>query len=299
MKYGLHFRSWDGFYRPENLKECLQQAKALGAETFEVFPPACVLECEREKIKEVKKHIEDVGLELLLTFRYPSDMDIASERPQSRRKGIDCMRRALEGAAELGVREIGGIVYSIWPYRFDDDMITPEIKQERTKYSVESMKEIMSTAEACSVYLNAEVLNRFEHYLMNTVEEGVRYCEQVGSPNLKLLLDVFHMNIEEDSIPDAIRLAGKYIGHFHVSEPNRKIPFHRGRINWPEVGRALRESEYTGTVTLEPILLFLGQASYNSRMWRNHITDLTMEKRLGMLKDGLDFIKGQFEQEEA
>lgn len=298
MKYGLHFRSWDGFYDSGNLRECLDQAKVLGAEAFEVFPPACVLSCEKEKIKEVKERIEDSGMELLLTCRYPSDMDIASELPSVRRKGIDYMRRVIEGAAELGAGKIGGIVYSIWPYRFDDDMITPQIKEDRTKYSVESMKEIMETAESCSVCLNAEVLNRFEHYLLNTAKEGADYCEQVGSPNLKLLLDTFHMNIEEDSIPDAIRLAGKHIGHFHVSEPNRKIPRRESRLDWPGIGRALRETGYEGTVVLEPILLFLGPASYNSRLWRNHVEDSSMETRLELLKEGLDFIREQFEQEE-
>lgn len=295
MKYGLHFRSWDGLYSVDRLAQVMEQAKGIGAETFEVFPPPCVLECDRPKIRELRKPIDDVGLDVLLTFRYPADGDLASEDPSHRKNGIEFMKRAIEGAAEFGSHEIGGIVYSVWPHRFDDDMIDPKIKYDRTQRSIESMREIMPVAEACDVYLNAEVLNRFEHYMLNTAEEGVAYCEQVGSSHLGLLMDVFHMNVEEDSFARAIQTAGKHIGHFHVSEPNRRIPNKDSRLDWAGIGKALRETGYTGTVTLEPILLFLGQASYNSRLWRDLVEDGSQEARLRMLKEGLDLIRTNFE----
>ncbi|MGE4276482.1 MAG: sugar phosphate isomerase/epimerase family protein [Lawsonibacter sp.] len=295
MKFGLHFRSWDGLYSLEQLPRFLRQAKSIGAETFEVFPPPCVLECDRAKIRELRRPIDDVGLELLLTFRYPGDMDLASEDPWQRENGVAFMKRAIEGAAELGSREIGGIVYSVWPHRFDDDMIDKRTKYDRTQRSIESMRKIMPTAQECGVRLNAEVLNRFEHYMLNTMEEGVDYCRQVDSPNLGLLADVFHMNVEEEFLEDAIRTAGPYIGHFHVSEPNRAIPHRNSRLNWGSIGRALRETGYQGTVTLEPILLFLGKASYNSRLWRDLIGDGAQEERLRILKEGLDLIRGEFE----
>lgn len=295
MKFGLHFRSWDGLYSVDKMARVMDQAKEIGAETFEVFPPPCVLECDRPRIREFRKPIDDTGLEVLLTFRYPADMDLASEDPAQRKNGIAFMKRAIEGAAEFGSHEIGGIVYSVWPHRFDDDMIDPVIKYDRTQRSIESMREIMPVAEACDVHLNAEVLNRFEHYMLNTAEEGVAYCEQVGSTHLGLLMDVFHMNVEEDSFARAIRTAGKHIGHFHVSEPNRRIPHRDSRLDWAGIGKALRETGYTGTVTLEPILLFLGQPSYNSRLWRDLVEDGSQEKRLQLLREGLAFIRENFE----
>ena len=295
MKYGLHFRSWDGLYQVEQLPRFVQQAKDLGAETFEVAPPPCVLACDRVKIRELRQSLDDVGLELLLTCRYPEGMDLASEDPEQRRNGIEFMKRAIQGAAELGSREIGGIVYSLWPHRFDDDKIDKQIKHDRTQRSIESMRAIMPTAEEYGVRLNAEVLNRFEHYMLNTMEEGAAYCRQVDSPQLGLLVDVFHMNVEEDSFEEAIAAAGPYIGHFHVSEPNRRIPSRDSRLPWASIGRALRDTGYRGTVTLEPILLFLGQASYNSRLWRDLATDGGLEERLRLLKEGLEFIRETFE----
>lgn len=295
MKYGLHFRSWDGLYENSRIMEIAAQAKELGAETFEVFPPEFVIRCEKDKIRRMRKQIDDLGIEFYLTCKYPADADIASEDAYKREKGVTFMKRYIEGAAELGVSKIAGIVYSTWPHPYHADMIDKKVKYDRTMYSMDSMRDILSVAEDCGIYLEAEIVNRFEHYLINTAEEAVAYCEAVNSPMLRILFDVFHANIEEDSLGDAIRLCGKWLDHFHVSEPNRRIPYHNGRINWAEVGKALADINYQGSVTLEPILLFLGKTSYNSRMFRDLIDDTSEEKRLQMLKAGLQFIKSEFD----
>lgn len=175
-----------------------------------------------------------------------------------RERGIEFLSRLIRGAAELGSYAVAGIIYSAWPHPYERDMIDKQIKYERTMRSIESMRGVMPLAESCGVSLYAEVINRFEHYMLNTAAEGVDYCKQVGSERLKLLLDVFHMNIEEDSFEQAIQAAGRYIGHFHVSEPNRRLPTPGSRVNWGSMGRALRETGYEGSVTMEPILLFFG-----------------------------------------
>ena len=163
--------------------------------------------------------------------------------------------------------------------------------------SIESMRQIIPTAEACQVTLNAEIVNRFEHYIMNTAAEGMEYCKAVGSERLNLLFDFFHANIEEDSIVEAIKCCKGKIGHVHVSEANRRIPYNGSRMDWKAYGQALRDINYEGTVTLEPILLCLGKTSYNSRLFRDLIEDPSLESRLRLLKDGLTFIKNTFEGE--
>ena len=90
-----------------------------------------------------------------------------------------------------------------------------------------------------------EVLNRFEGYLLNTAEEGVRYVREVNEDNVKLMLDTFHMNIEESSMTEAIRQAGPLLGHFHTGEPNR-MPPGAGRMPWFEIGLALQSIGYEG-----------------------------------------------------
>ena len=97
------------------------------------------------------------------------------------------------------------------------------------------MKAVMKTAEDFGVTVNLEIVNRFEHYLINTVDEGLEFCKEIDSPNCKLLLDCFHMNIEEDDIEQSIEKAADHIGYFHVSEPNRKVPNTCAHINWKAI----------------------------------------------------------------
>ncbi|MDY4488253.1 MAG: sugar phosphate isomerase/epimerase family protein [Candidatus Limivicinus sp.] len=294
MRFGVHFGYWGKDFSPQNLQTHLQQALSVGAETFELLPPDDVLFDRTDAIQELRKVTDDCGIELLFAFRYPDDCDMASPDPQKRRNAVDFLQRAVRGISHLGGRELGGIIYTKWPARYDDSCLSKEDKRIGTAYSVECMREVVPVAEDLGVTLNMEVVNRFEHYILNTVEEGVAYCRQVESPNLKLLLDTFHMNIEEDSFTDAIHTAGGYLGHFHVNEPNRKVPYHTERVNWPDVGQALRDIGYDGTVTIESFPLSLGQASHKTRIWRDVVEDPSLEGRLKLLKESMEYIKAQF-----
>lgn len=79
-------------------------------------------------------------------------------------------------------------------------------------------------AEEYDINYCLEIVNRYEQYLLNTAAEGVDFVRELDSPKIKLLLDCFHMNIEEDSFSEAIKTAGELLGHFHIGECNRKVP---------------------------------------------------------------------------
>jgi D-psicose/D-tagatose/L-ribulose 3-epimerase len=103
----------------------------------------------------------------------------------------------------------------------------PEGETDKRPYverSVASMKKAIKAAEDNNVFFNTEVVNRFEQFLMNTCDEAIAYVEAVDSPNAKILLDTFHMNIEENFIGEAIQKAGDKLGHLHIGENNRMPP---------------------------------------------------------------------------
>ena len=114
-----------------------------------------------------------------------------------------------------------------------------------------------------------EALNRFEGYLINTAQECIDYVRAVDRPNVKVMLDTFHMNIEEDSLTDAIRRSGKLLGHFHVGEANRRCPGPNGRFDWHAIGQALHDIGYTGDVVMEPFVRMGGQVSQDVALWRD------------------------------
>ena len=211
-----------------------------------------------------------------------------------RDKAIEHLKRAIEGMSLLGAADIGGIVYSNWPADYSHHIIEPDEKKRRIENCINSLRKVMKTAEDNQVTVNLEIVNRFEHFLMNTAAEGIEVCKAVGSPNCKLLLDCFHMNIEEDDIPETIRRSKGYIGHFHVSEPNRKVPYHTSRIPWKKVGAALREIGYDKSVIVESFYKTGGEQGHNMRMWRDLAEDLSLEGRLALATQGIGYIRDQF-----
>jgi len=93
-----------------------------------------------------------------------------------------------------------------------------------------------------------------------------------------VMLDTFHMNIEEDSIGQAIRTAGPLLGHFHTGECNRKLPG-KGRMPWREIGEALRDIHYDANVVMEPFVMMGGTVGEQIKVWRD-LSDSADEKKM-------------------
>lgn len=294
MKYGVHRMTWGKYFDPQDLKTFFEQVKCTGADTVEFRPPDETLYGDLRKTAEIRRMAEDMGITLLFCYGYPVGMDMRLADPFARFYAQEHLKRAIEAAARLGGTEIGGVLYANWPTDYTRDTITPQVKYERTQRCIESLRAVMPTAEDCNIQVNLEILNRFENYIINTVDEGLAMLSQVESTHCGLLLDMFHMSIEEDDIPAAIRKAKGHIGQFHVSEPNRGIPFHNTRFNWKEIGQTLREIGYDKTVTMESVVTFDDMATYNFRMWRDLIADPSMPARIEAMKAGIVFLKEQF-----
>jgi len=294
MKYGVHRLTWGKLFDPDDLGLFFRQAKETGASTIEFRPPDAAIDGDKKKTAEIRKLAEDCGIELLFCFGYPVGLDMRSPDPFARHYAVEHLKRAVAAAGNLGGTEIGGVLYSTWPPVYDKDMITKEVKYERIQRSIECIRQVVPTAENYNIKVNLEVLNRFENYIFNTVEEGLDFLKQVGSSQCGLVLDVFHMNMEEDDMEAAIKSARGHIGQFHASEPNRRIPFHNKRINWPAIGQALKDAGYNGTVTMESIMAFDGEASYNLRQWRDSMPDTSMAARIAAMRQGIIFLKDQF-----
>jgi D-psicose/D-tagatose/L-ribulose 3-epimerase len=134
------------------------------------------------------------------------------------------------------------------------------------------LREIIKTAETAGVDYCFEVVNRFEQFILNTSEEAVDFAKEVGSPRAKILLDVYHMNIEEDNIAKAILHAAREgrLGHVHVGESNRRIPGTGDtHIDWNAIGNALVEGGYRGAVVMEPFVLAAAHNAKKICVWRD------------------------------
>ncbi|MFZ4216041.1 TIM barrel protein, partial [Pantoea endophytica] len=109
-----------------------------------------------------------------------------------------------------------------------------------------------------------------------------------------VLLDTYHMNIEEDSLTDAIRQAGEWLGHFHVGENNRKLPGMNNTIDWPSVAGALHEIGYKKGVVMEPFILSGGSVGNSIRVWRDLSENATANEMDDHIRRSLDFLRHTF-----
>jgi len=258
---GIHFGYWTQYWEVEPLP-FVQKAKQCGFDVLEVRAQK-IGRMSRAERDTLKKAAADAGLGLTYSIGLTADMDLTSEDNATRKRGIDFLQDICRAMKEMDGTIMAGINYSCWPRR----PLPGEDKQVLTDRAVEGVREAIKTAEDCGVFFCIEVVNRFEHFLMNTAAEGIAFVERVGSPNAKLHLDTFHLNIEEDSIGGAIREAGSRLGHLHLGEPNRRPPG-RGRMPWQEIFGALGDINYQGALVMEPFLVPCGEVGRDIAVYR-------------------------------
>lgn len=169
--------------------------------------------------------------------------------PAQREAGKEQIKRRLDLAAELGAP---GVL--IVP-QFGREPGIPYLTPLKTGVELENellalqLLELEPAAKAAGVPILLEALNRYEAHVLTNLTQGVAFAEQAG-PEIKILADFFHMNIEEADIAASIRAAGKHIGHVHVADSNRLQPG-LGHLDFRPGFAALKEVGYDGFLGIE------------------------------------------------
>ena len=259
---GIHYGYWTQSWDSDPL-QFVKRAQKCGFDILEINAPKVTRMSDSER-DVLKGAAADAGLGLTYSIGMTSDMDLASEDAATRKKGVAFLKDVVRAMKQIGGTVMAGINYSSWPRK----LLPGEDKKLLTDRSLEGVREAIKTAEDCDVIFCVEVVNRFEQFMMNTAAEGIAFAQEVGSPNCKILLDTFHMNIEEESIGGSIEEAGTWLGHFHLGETNRRPPG-RGRMPWSEIFGALKKINYQGALVMEPFLLPGGEVGRDICVYRD------------------------------
>jgi D-psicose/D-tagatose/L-ribulose 3-epimerase len=259
---GLNYAYWSPTWDSDPLP-FVRRTRSCGFDILEINAQRVAKMTDKQR-DALKAAATDAGLSYTYIGGVTPDTDLASADPTVRQRGIKLLTEQAQAVSRTGGSLLSGVLYSSRSQRL------PAGKDLRTltDNSVGAMKEAVKAGEDRGVTLGLEVVNRFEHYMMNTAEQGVAFVERVASPYCKLLLDTFHMNIEEDNLREAIVKAGKWLAHLHVGETNRRPPG-RGRIPWSEVFMALREIEFQGPIVMEPFIIPDGDALREMPVYRD------------------------------
>jgi sugar phosphate isomerase/epimerase len=237
---GGPFVFWD------DLPAACRSAKALGFDGIEVFPPSPF--ADELDVVELVMDLEEHGLALAavgtgagwvrqrLTLCLPDATD--------RRKARDFVRSIIDFAGSFGAPAIIGSMQG----RHGADVEAATARG----YLAEALEELGEHAKQYGVPLLFEPLNRYETNLVNTVEAGVALLRSLSTKNVRLLADLFHMNIEEADIAAAIRAAKGFVGHVHFVDSNRR-PAGLGHIDYAPIAQALAEIGYDGFASAEAL----------------------------------------------
>jgi sugar phosphate isomerase/epimerase len=229
-------------FQGEDITESIDRLARLGYDAVEVEG-----EPEIHDPKRIKKLTEDAGLAVSsVCSNFTAERDLSHPDEDVRNAALAYLREVSWFAAELGAP-----LFIVAPTAYPRAQPVADPRDE-WKWAVEGIGKTGEYAVSLGVDLSLECWNRYGTYMLNRLDEGARMWRETGLTNGGIMADTFHMNVEERSIPGAIRDFGALLNHVHLSDSNRLAPG-LGHVDFTDVLQALRDVRYGGGLAFELI----------------------------------------------
>lgn len=242
LRFGVSTFIWTENFIEKDLP-LINKAKKLGFDAVDI----CISHPEVFPTIQVKEKVKEADIEIVTTTVLGKETSLIDPDKKIRNKGIKFLKSIVDINYYIGSKILGGVNYAGWGCLSGKPRTTNE-----WNWSVESMREVAEYAkERGDLIIAFEAVNRFETHFLNTAEDAVKYCKDVGVGNVKVHLDSFHMIREELSFTKAVEACGKeFLGYVHVCENNRGIPG-TGLVPWKEFFTAIKKTGYAGPLVIE------------------------------------------------
>ncbi|MCA0454636.1 MAG: sugar phosphate isomerase/epimerase [Chloroflexi bacterium] len=278
MKFGVNAWVWVSPCNTEELAALAPKVKGMGFDILEI-PIEGTFDLDYAAGAQI---LRDNGLGGSMCAAMGPDRDLIHDDGKIRENGMNYIRHCIDAANTMGITNIVGPIYSavgrVWQQ-------TPDERARDLDLLVTNLKQLSAYAADKGVVLCIEPLNRFETSFINLASQAVEVIDRVDSPACKIMLDTFHMNIEEKSLGDAIRLAGSRMVHFHACENDRGAPG-SGNVTWDAVAQALRDVGYDGPVVIESFTSKVKSIARAAAIWRSF-----EPSQDALAQNGLTFLK--------
>ena len=258
MQIGVNTLLWTAGFSEAHLP-LIAKAKALGLDGIELatfdfasFPAAAA-----------RRELEAQQMPGILCSALVAGMSLATDDAALRAQSMAFLQAGVRATAEAGLSLFIGPFCSAVGY-----LPGRRRTDEEWKRCVDGLQELGRYSEGFNVRIAVEPLNRFETFFLNTAADAKRLCEEVAHPNIGVLYDTFHANIEEKNQAAAIRLLGKHIFHVHTCENDRGIPG-SGPIDWSGVIGALKEIGYDDWLVIESFGPGIKEIAAAACIWRD------------------------------
>lgn len=239
-KLGVHAFVWEHGWSKEQATRAINKSAEAGFDFIEApsLDPSSINPAVTTKL------LEQAGIGIAFSMGLDFDSDISSCDPEKEQRGKKLLLDAVAVCRDCGGTSIGGILYSAFGKYYTQP------NPDGIRRSAEILREVAEEAAKSDITLCLEVVNRYETNICNTAAQGVEMCKLVDAPNVKVHLDVYHMNIEETDMATAIIDAAPYIGYFHTGDSHRGY-LGSGTIDLKSAFRAMVRANYQGPITFE------------------------------------------------
>ena len=272
MNIGVNMLLWATCVNRDHVA-ALRAIKEAGADGVEIP----IMEGEVSAYRELGRILDDLGLKRTSSMAFvSSEVNPVSDDPAIRQAAKDNLKGLIECAHALGAPVICGPMYQTIGV-FTGNGPT---EVERTRVA-EVLRSVAEDAQQAGVTLAMEPLNRFECYMLNTLADGAALADRVGYPNVGILFDTFHANIEEKDPVGVIRQYGRVIKHFHCSANDRGIPG-QDHVDWQGSFQALHAVGYDGWLVIEAFGRALPGLAAATKIWRDLFDDALNVARIGV-----------------
>jgi len=239
-KLGVHALVWEAGWSHDESARAIAKTAEVGYDFIE----ASALDPRSFDVDFTRRQLEKNGIGINFSLGLDADTDISSGDRDKAARGKKRLEEALTLARDTGGTHVCGILYSAF------QKYSVPTTAAGVAMAVDVLGEIAEIASRSGITIGLEVVNRYETNVLNTASQGVELCKRIGAPNVKVHLDVYHMNIEETDIAAAIAETGDYIGYFHTGDSHRGY-MGSGTIDLAGAFRALVRTGYEGPITFE------------------------------------------------
>ncbi len=259
MKIGMCMFLWTTHVGPEH-EPLLADIRKTGFDGVEIP----IFEGSSGHYSALGRRLDALGLERTAVSAIGDPaLDLISADPAVRRAGVDRMRWVLDCSAALGADRVSGPLHSVLGQFSGQGPSEDEMSR-----AVDSQQQIGEHAATVGVTVGLEALNRFECYLLNTMNDLAAFVRRVGHPNIRAMYDTFHANIEEADPIGALTRSRAEVVHIHLSENDRGVPG-RGNIPWAETFAAIKAIGYDDWLTIEAFGRGLPDLAAATKVWRD------------------------------
>ena len=278
MKFGINTWVWTSPLTTEKLEDLAPKIAELGFDWIEV-PIESLDDLDFVRGAEI---IKSAGLMVSVCAAMGPDRDLIHSDETIRANGIAYLKACIDACEVLGAQNLVGPLYSSVGRTWQQ---TVEERAQDLDVLEENLRKLAEYAAPKGVVLCLEPLNRFETSFINLAEQAIEVIDRVNHPNCQIMLDTFHMNIEEKSLGEAIRAVGPRLKHVHSCENDRGAPG-SGNVTWQQVADALAEINYDGPVVIESFTPEVKSIARAAAIWRS-----LAPSSEDLAKDGLKFLK--------